>query len=378
MPSSHTQDRFEKALSRSLHRQGVLARFGTRALTATDLDGLLQQAAEDVAAAVDAPYIKVLEYRPVTNDFLMRAGVGWKPGTVGHATTPVGLRSPCGRAFLTSEPVRISDLRQSLEFDSSSLLDEYGIISLVNVPIAWDGHGYGVLEIDSSTFTDFLDETIHFLQGFANILAAAIQRKQQEEQREALFHELQHRIKNNLQMITSILSLEEQKGEVGGFRRSKEAVQAIALAYDQLQTGDDIETVCLNKYLGSLCRHFTTALGRSNAVALDCRTVPMPFRFNAAVVVGLIANELMTNAVKHAFGEAGGTIVVSLRQEGEDGVLVIEDDGRGMPAGTPPTGTGSRLLPALARQIAGQLIHDTEHRDGTRHILRFPLGWNGA
>ena len=69
------------------------------------------------------------------------------------------------------------------------------MISLVNVPIAWDGHTYGVLEIDSRSFTDFLDDTIQFLHGFANFLAAAIQRKRQEEEREILFRELQHRIR---------------------------------------------------------------------------------------------------------------------------------------------------------------------------------------
>jgi two-component system, sensor histidine kinase PdtaS len=232
----------------SLQRQGAIARFGTRALAALDLEALLQYAVEEVAMAVDAEYVKIMEYRPATQDLLVRAGIGWKDGTVGHETLPVHMRSPPGRAFLTKEPIRITDIRQTEEFDYSDLLRDHGVTSLVNVPIAWDAHIYGVLEIDSRNFTDFLDDTIHFLHGFANFLAAAIQRKQHEEEREILFRELQHRIKNSLQMIVALLRLEQRKGDPNSFVQVTEAVQAISLAYDQLQGSREIKRVSLDRY----------------------------------------------------------------------------------------------------------------------------------
>jgi two-component system, sensor histidine kinase PdtaS len=367
-------ERLETALRRSLQRQAAIARFGTRVLVAIDLDALLQQAVEEVALAVNAEYVKILEYCPGSKELLIRAGVGWKEGVVGHATLAVHMRSPAGRSYLTNEPTRISDIQQSEEFDRTDIIADHGIISLVNVPIAWDSHIFGVLEIDSRTFTDFLDETIHFLQGFAHLLAAAIQRKQQEEEREVLFHELQHRIKNSLQMILTLLKLEQRKGDPNGFDRVNEAVRAISLAYDQLQGSQEIKQVKLEEYLGKLCSQIIPSLIGSRPVQVESDIEPVGLDFDKAVILGLIVNELVTNSVKHAFGEDGGIIKVAFHVKEGEGVLVVEDDGQGISTGDQARlGMGSQLLPAMARQLGGALELDTEHRPGTRHVLRFSL-----
>jgi two-component system, sensor histidine kinase PdtaS len=374
MPAKVGRKTLEEALRRSLRRQGAIARFGTRALVAIDLDALLQQAVEEVAQSVDAEYVKIMEYRSGSKDLMVQAGVGWKEGVVGHATLPVHMRSPPGRSYLTTEPTRITDIRQSEEFDYSDLLREHGVISLVNVPIAWDGHTYGVLEIDSRSFTDFLDDTIQFLHGFANFLAAAIQRKRQEEEREILFRELQHRIKNSLQIIGALLRIEQRKGDPNGFSRVDEAVQAISLAYDQLQGSREIKRVSLERYLGTLCNVIMPSLIGVRPIRVESEIEPVSFDFDKAVVLGLIANELVTNSVKHAFGEDGGLIRVFFHVKDGEGVLVVEDDGRGAGIGDQvKVGMGSQLLLAMARQLGGALEVDTEHRPGTRHVLRFSL-----
>jgi two-component sensor histidine kinase len=364
----------EEALRLSLQRQGAIARFGTRALAAIDLPALLQYAVEEVAMAVDAEYVKIMEYRPDTPDLLVRAGVGWKEGTVGHETLPVHMRSPPGRALLTREPIRITDLRQSEEFDYSDLLRDHGVISLVNVPIAWDGHTYGVLEIDSRSFIDFLDDTIQFLHGFANFLAAAIQRKRHEEEREMLFRELQHRIKNNLQMIGALLRIEQRKGDLNGFSRIDDAVQAISLAYDQLQASREIRQVSLDRYLGGLCSRIMPKMIGARPIRIEGDIEPASLAFDKAVVLGLITNELVINSVKHAFSEEGGLIKVIFSVKDRAGILIVEDDGRGAEVGDQAkAGMGSHLLSAMARQLGGALEADIEHRPGTRHVLRFPL-----
>jgi two-component system, sensor histidine kinase PdtaS len=374
MTTNSDIERLETALRRSLQRQAAIARFGTRALVAIDLDALLQQAVEEVALAVNAEYVKILEYCPGSKELLIRAGVGWKEGVVGHATLAVHMRSPAGRSYLTNEPTRISDIQQSEEFDRTDIIADHGIISLVNVPIAWDSHIFGVLEIDSRTFTDFLDETIHFLQGFAHLLAAAIQRKQQEEEREVLFHELQHRIKNSLQMILTLLKLEQRKGDPNGFDRVNEAVRAISLAYDQLQGSQEIKQVKLEEYLGKLCSQIIPSLIGSRPVQVESNIEPVGLDFDKAVILGLIVNELVTNSVKHAFGEDDGIIKVAFHVKKGEGVLAVEDDGQGIFTGDQARlGMGSQLLPAMARQLGGALELDTEHRPGTRHVLRFSL-----
>jgi two-component sensor histidine kinase len=100
---------------------------------------------------------------------------------------------------------------------------------------------------------------------------------------------------------------------------------------------------------------------------------PVSLDFDKAVVLGLITNELVTNSVKHAFGDDGLIRVFFHVKDGE-GVLVVEDDGRGAGIGDQvKVGMGSQLLSAMARQLGGALEVDTEHRPGTRHVLRFPL-----
>src|SRR3954453_19622058 len=96
-------ERLETALRRSLQRQAAIARFGTRVLVAIDLDALLQEAVEEVALAVNAEYVKILEYRPGSKALLIRAGVGWKEGVVGHATVAGPMRAPAGRSILPDQ-----------------------------------------------------------------------------------------------------------------------------------------------------------------------------------------------------------------------------------------------------------------------------------
>ena len=374
MTTNSDIERLETALRRSLQRQGAIARFGTRALVAIDLGTLLQQAVEEVALSVDAEYVKIMEYRSWFKGPAGPGRVGWKEGIVGHATLPVHMRSPPGRSYLTSEPTRITDIRQSEEFDYSDLLKDHGVISLVNVPIAWDGHTYGVLEIDSRSFTDFLDDTIQFLHGFANFLAAAIQRKRQEEEREILFRELQHRIKNSLQMILSLLRLEQRKGDPNGFDRVNDAVQAISLAYDQLQGSREIKQVSLDRYLvgcaAGSCRVDWVVAGsggeRHRAGVARLRQGGGP-RSDRQRVGDQLGQACLPE-------DASGIIRVAFHVEEGEGFLVVEDDGRGTSTGDQAEpGMGSQLLTAMARQIVVLWNRTWNTGRARRHTLRFPL-----
>lgn len=93
------------------------------------------------------------------------------------------------------------------------------------------------------------------------------------------------------------------------------------------------------------------------------------------MVLGLIVNELVTNALKHAFPHGSGSIRVSFDVEGDQGVLAVANDGCGVAAASPRPGggLGSRLLAALSDQLAGTLTRDAAHQPGTRHVVRFPL-----
>jgi signal transduction histidine kinase len=121
-----------------------------------DVNRFLDQAAVQVARAVEINHVKILRYRPRTADLLVEAGIGWKEGVVGTATLSADLRSPPGRAFLTAEPVTIKNLNEQHEYVASNFLKEHGILSLANVPVLKDAFSINdaILEVVALTRTE--------------------------------------------------------------------------------------------------------------------------------------------------------------------------------------------------------------------------------
>src|SRR5262249_18052487 len=153
---------------------------------------LLKNAVDYVRDGLTVHYVKVLKYRADRGDLLIVDGVGWKPGVVGTQSLPVGLASPPGRAWQLCEPVLISDLRASKEYEYSPLLKEHNIITLINVPIVAERETWGVLEADSRTPGAVDEYDAQFLHVFARILGEAIQRTAIDEEREKWVQALAH------------------------------------------------------------------------------------------------------------------------------------------------------------------------------------------
>jgi GAF domain-containing protein len=122
----------------------------------------------------------VLQYRPVHDDLLIRAGVGWAEGVVGRAVISAAMTSPPGHAYRTGEPVFIEDCATAPEFELSELLARHGVRALVNVPIKTAGATFGVLEADSDAPRHFTVDEKNFLMGFANVIGVAIDRAEVE------------------------------------------------------------------------------------------------------------------------------------------------------------------------------------------------------
>ena len=170
------------AESGAARRQALVASFGTRALTeGSDLDALLAEAAAHAAAGLGVERAQVLQHRPGADDFLVRAGVGWKPRVVGRVTLPTGMASPPGRALRTGAAVALEDVRTAEGFEWSGLLREHGVVSLVDVPVRVPaGAAWGVLEADAEAPRRFGREHEHFLRSLAGLLGAAIHRLEVE------------------------------------------------------------------------------------------------------------------------------------------------------------------------------------------------------
>ena len=364
----------------------ILVDIGRLAGENADLTRFLDQAVVQIARAVEIHHVKVLKYRPRSSDLLLIAGVGWKEGTVRSATLSADLRSPPGRAFQTAEPVIIKEFSKQEEYVRSDLLKEHGIVSVSNVPVLTNGAAWGVLEVDSTAPRDFTEDTTDFLTAAAALIGTVLRHNARPEEarlmaaaaeaqrREILLREMQHRVKNNFQLVLSSISIQKRRSQGAEVHRALDHVasriNAISLAHDQLAPRHEGQTVRLSDYIRALCSAIRQQI---EDVEVDVESDELELSIDRALPVGLILNETAMNSIKHAFGPDGGRITVRL--VGGIGFgearLTVSDNGRGI-INVSENGSGLKLIASLARQIGGT-IEQQSSDSGATTILTFPL-----
>ena len=162
----------------SLRQQTILAKFGELALRSDDLDEILTEACCLVGEALGTDLAKVMELQEDGDTLLVRAGVGWKPGVVGTAIVKAADDTSESHALKTREPMISPDIAHELRFRYPPFLIENGVRAVANVVII-GGQGrppFGILEIDSREPRRFTASDTAFLRGYANLLAAAVDR----------------------------------------------------------------------------------------------------------------------------------------------------------------------------------------------------------
>jgi signal transduction histidine kinase len=158
-----------------LRQQAAIARFGGFALREPDLTKILTEAARVCADGLGVPFSQVWQYRSETNDLVVVAGHGWRDEVVGHAVSCADMRSPQGRAFTMGETSIGADLQQRNGCGLPPFYAAHGIVSIVDVIIRDDGdQPYGILEIGADRPREYDGDDIHFLTGFAGVLAEAV------------------------------------------------------------------------------------------------------------------------------------------------------------------------------------------------------------
>lgn len=177
-----------------LHQQALLAEIGRRALAEVSLDDLLTEAARLTALGVRTEFCKVLQYLPDENRLLVRAGVGWHDGVVGHATVGADLESPGGYALHTGKPVISNHLSDDDRFRTPALLAEHGVQRAINVILLGEGKPFGVLEADSKGGRTFSEHDLDYLQAVANLLGMAIERRRAQEALQEINATLEDRV----------------------------------------------------------------------------------------------------------------------------------------------------------------------------------------
>jgi two-component sensor histidine kinase len=385
-PGDRPGDQITRELRQRIRQQELLAELGVLALQGTSFVGMLDHTARMTAEGLGAEYCKVLEYMPAENRLLVRAGVGWDEGVVGSASVGADLESPGGYALHTGKPVISNHLENEQRFRTPELLVVHGIRRAMNVILRGDGTPFGVLEVDSRSEGEFSEHDISFLQGAANILGMAIEQQQYQlklkaalDRHQVLLKEVNHRVKNSLQIVSSMLQLQANSASDPALTErlmaASSRVNAVGRAYDHLAYNPDYENIDLVAYLRDVIDDTRTAVAPFT-IQFEA-SEEIQFAAARAILVGLIINELVSNAAKYAYpNRSDGSIWVRVSRVDKNAVFVsVYDEGVGLPAGFDPTTTkrlGSRLVSGLASQLGAEMTQPTS-LIGANFALMVPL-----
>ena len=161
----------EEQLRTRARQQAAVVDLGQLALAGAALPALVEEAAALVASTLGVEFTHVLELLPDSETLLLRAGVGWMEGCVGHATLASDLGSPAGYTLVSAGPVVFEDLGRETRFSGPPLLTEHGVVSGMTVLIRGEEDPFGVLGAHTALHRAFSGDDIHFLQAMANVLA---------------------------------------------------------------------------------------------------------------------------------------------------------------------------------------------------------------
>jgi two-component sensor histidine kinase len=387
-----------------LRQQAATATFGSYALRESDLLKVLTEAARVCAEGLEVPFSKVCRYRAAENDLLIEAGYGWQQGVVGHVVSRADVSSPQGRAFATGEPSICNDLRSDNNFVLPPFYAAHGIVSTIDVIIKGGDRPYGVLEIDSDRQHDYDQHDIDFLTGFANVLSEAVATSARtatlqatiermkglvEEkdrllgQKKILAEELQHRVRNNLQLVYGMLSkqLDDTVDNAGqrGIKAIARRVSTLAQVYDHLLGNEMTRTTDFGSYVRSLCANLAEIQGAPGGVTMSCDSEPLILDLDVVTALGIVVAEVVTNSYDHAFPNGQGAIVVSVHRLAGDvdmATMTISDNGDGFKQKPGNRRHGLGLVRRLIQQVRGTATVDSD--DGTVWTIKVPLAHDVA
>ena len=228
------------------------------------------------------------------------------------------------------------------------------------------------------------DELGMLVDGFNAMLRQIAERdealRSSLNEKDVLLKEVHHRVKNNLQIIASLLDLQarnivdESTAEM--LRESRNRVRSMGLIHEHLYGTDELARIDLPDYVDDLCSSLSSSYG-TRQVTIRPEVEDLAFDLDMAIPCGLIINELVSNAIKYAFPDREGTVVVRVTSapQGETGYeLTVIDDGVGLPEGVDPLDSpslGLQLVTALTRQLRGEIAFERDA--GTTVRIRFGL-----
>ncbi|NOY99320.1 MAG: PAS domain S-box protein [Chloroflexi bacterium] len=314
-------------LCQQARQQAAVAELGQQALTADDLQGLMDKAAAMAADTLDIEYAKVLECLPDNKHLLLRAGVGWKPGLVGHATVATEKESQAGYTLLTDKPVVVTDFAEEKRFVPPPLLTDHEVISGISISIPGKERPWGVFGAHTTRQRQFTPEEIYFITAIANILGSAIERhrtakslQENEQQFRSLFENAPIGI-GVVDLSGKILTYNDAMLKPGGYTR--EDVDAIGDISDLYYDPRQRETVLTLLAEQGFVNNYPVRLKAKDGAPYDILLTLTPIHFKGQSCI----QALVEDVTAREQAEAQLRLQATALESTADTIVITDRDG---------------------------------------------------
>lgn len=396
--------RLEEKAKREATRTALIYETGKKALSKLDLDELLNDIVSSIRESFNYYGVIILLINEKTGFLNFKSASGAYSGEIPKTlTVPLG-EGMIGHAALSGKVMKSGDVSKDRYFLRK---EGKNTVSELSVPIKTPSKIIGVLDIQSDKVNAFDESDIAAMETLCTQIANAIEnarlyehaqkeiieRKKAEktllesekqikaslEEKEVLLKEIHHRVKNNMQIISSLLRLQTEKIQdeslLNMFIESQHRIQSMALIHETLYRSKDLARIDFYNYLKRLISNLMLVYQkRSKDVRIDLDIKEVFLDINRAIPCGLLVNELITNSLKHAFpdGRTGIIAVNMFKRGGGQYSLTVQDSGVGIPAGIDLNYTetlGMQLITGLISQLNGKI--ELHREKGTKYTIEF-------
>jgi PAS domain S-box-containing protein len=382
-------------LSADLDAMGKLQQLGTLFVREGKLEPILGDIVEAAVALSVADFGNIQLLDAHSGDLRIAAQRGFPPWWIDFWSRVAAGQGTCGTALTRGERIIVEDVEQSPIFVGTPALAiqrRAGVRAVQSTPlVSRSGKPLGMFSTHYRAPHRPDERTLRLLDLLARQAADIIERAQGEEDlrttlaekeaalatNQALLREVHHRTKNNLQLLADLLYLKAERvahpeGRVA-FEEASTRIFALARLHEQLFLSMDHGRVQLGSYVRGIVEGLRQ-LERDARLRVEIPDAPVYLDLDRTVHTGLIVNELVTNALTHAFPEGTGEICVRLQARGVAVQLEVRDSGRGLPADfrlDEVQTLGLRIVHALAQRLHASVTVDS--RDGVHFTLAFPM-----
>ncbi len=385
----------------------VINAFATSLIEAETIDEILWAVTEKAIAHLDYFDCVIYLYDDKKKALVQRAAYGPKNTSDHQVYNPIMLypgKGIVGTVFSNGVGEIVNDTSK----DPRYIVDDAVRLSEISIPLIYKGKALGVLDSEHPRANFFTDQDFKMLSTVGAMISTKIaqaksieqvkkyqinlerlvQRKTRQleesntdlraknKEKEVLIKEIHHRVKNNMQIVISLLNMQanltESERERAVFEESKDRIRSMALIHERLYLEKDILSISISEYTVELVNELSASYRSLFDVSFEIDMETLQLAIDTAIPFGLMLNEMVTNALKHAFKEKSGLVKISSTIQENHMTLVLSDNGPGFDfENYQGKSFGLELIDILVSQLNGSISHHI--KGGSVYTVTFPI-----